>query len=39
MIYSIDRKTPEQQLEKVTREELEVIAAKIREEGIDVTVS
>ena len=39
MIYSIDRKTPEQQLEKVTREELEVIAAKIREVGIDVTVS
>ena len=39
MIYSIDRKTPEQQLEKVTREELEVIATKIREEGIDVTVS
>ena len=39
MIYSIDRKTPEQQLEKVTREELEVIAAKIREEGMDVTVS
>ena len=39
MIYSIDRKTPEQQLEKVTREELEVIAAKIREVGMDVTVS
>ena len=39
MIYSIDRKTPEQQLEKVTREELEVIAAKIRGVGIDVTVS
>ena len=39
MIYSIDRKTPEQQLEKVTKEELEAIAAKIREEGIEVTVS
>ena len=39
MIYSIDRKTPEQQLEKVTKEELEAIATKIREEGIEVTVS
>lgn len=39
MIYSIDRKTPEQQLEKVTREELEVIAEQMRSEGIVVTVS
>ena len=39
MIYSIDRKTPEQQLEKVLREELETIAELIRNEGIDVTVS
>ena len=39
MIYSIDRKTPEQQLEKVSREELETIAELIRKEGIDVTVS
>jgi wyosine [tRNA(Phe)-imidazoG37] synthetase (radical SAM superfamily) len=39
MIYSIDRKTPEQQLEKVLREELETIAELIRKEGIDVTVS
>ncbi|MBR5332011.1 MAG: radical SAM protein [Muribaculaceae bacterium] len=39
MIYSIDRKTPEQQLEKVSREELEVIAEQIRAEGFDVMVS
>lgn len=39
MIYSIDRKTPEQQLEKVTREELEAIAEQMRSEGIVVTVS
>ena len=39
MIYSIDRKTPEQSLEKVSREELEKIALQIRNEGIDVTVS
>lgn len=39
MLYSIDRKTPAQQLEKVERPELEAIAEKIREEGINVTVS
>lgn len=39
MIYSIDRKTPEQQLEKVNREELETIAEQMRNEGIKVTVS
>lgn len=39
MIYSIDRKTPEQRLEKVLREELEAIATQMRNEGIDVTVS
>ena len=39
MIYSIDRKTPEQQLEKVSREELEVIASQLRAEGFDVMVS
>lgn len=39
MIYSIDRKTPEQQLEKVLREELETIASQIIKEGINVTVS
>lgn len=39
MVYSIDRKTPEQQLEKVSHEELEKIAGKIRDAGITVTVS
>ncbi len=39
MLYSIDRRTPEQALVKVPREELEQIAAKIRAEGINVTVS
>lgn len=39
MIYSIDRKTPEQKLEKVTRKELEAIAEQMRSEGINVTVS
>lgn len=39
MIYSIDRKTPEQKLEKVSREELEAIASQMCREGINVTVS
>lgn len=39
MIYSIDRKTPEKQLEKVSHEELEAIASQIRAEGINVMVS
>ncbi len=39
MIYSIDRKTPEQNLEKVNTEELNQIADIIRNEGINVTVS
>lgn len=40
MIYSIDRLTPEQNLEKVSRDELESIAAKIRHQtALDITVS
>lgn len=39
MLYSIDRRTPEQALAKVPREELEEIAGKMRAEGINVTVS
>ena len=39
MIYSIDRKTPEQKLEKVSREELEAIASQMSREGNNVTVS
>lgn len=39
MIYSIDRRTPAQSLEKIQLTELESIAGRIRREGIDVTVS
>ena len=39
MLYSIDRKTPEQALVKVDKEELERIAEIIRAEGIKVLVS
>lgn len=37
MIYSLDRSTPEEHLVKVEREELERIAARIREAGIEVS--
>ncbi|MDE6273094.1 MAG: radical SAM protein [Muribaculaceae bacterium] len=37
MIYSIDRSTPEERLEKVSKEELAVIADKIRRAGIEVS--
>lgn len=36
MIYSLDRSTPEEKLVKVERDELEQLAAKIREAGIEV---
>ncbi|MDE5903534.1 MAG: radical SAM protein, partial [Muribaculaceae bacterium] len=36
MIYSLDRSTPEERLEKVDRAELEEIAARIRAAGIEV---
>lgn len=39
MIYSLDRTTPEENLTKVPREELERIAEEIRREGIKVEVS
>ena len=39
MIYSIDRKTPAPDLEKVTRPQLEEIAEKIRSHGIKVQVA
>ena len=39
MIYVIDRATPLQTLSKVPAEEMEAIAAPLREEGIDVIVS
>lgn len=38
MIYSLDRSTPEERLEKVERPELERIADRIRAAGIDVMV-
>ncbi len=39
MVYSIDRDTPCQTLEKVGREELEAIAHKVRELGIECSVA
>jgi len=39
MIYVIDRKTPEEHLEKISREEMERIAAPLREKGYDIIIS
>ncbi len=39
MVYTIDRKTPEEALEKVSREELEAIADRVRALGIETSVS
>lgn len=39
MIYVIDRKTPEENLSKIPREEMESIAAPLREKGYQVIVS
>ncbi len=39
MIYTIDRETPAQGLQKATHEELDGIAKRAREAGFDVTVS
>lgn len=39
MLYSIDRKTPEEALVKVEKDELEKITERIRKEGIKVMVS
>ena len=39
MIYVIDRKTPEENLQKISREEMESIAAPLREKGYDVIIS
>ena len=38
MIYVIDRKTPEENLSKISREEMESIAAPLRAKGYDVVV-
>ena len=39
MIYTIDRETPAQNLEKISQEELNIIAEKAREKGFDVSVA
>lgn len=39
MIYVIDRKTPEEHLEKISREEMERIAAPLIEKGFNVSIS
>jgi len=39
MIYVIDRKTPEEQLEKIPRDEMERIAAPLIAEGFEVSIS
>ena len=39
MIYTIDRETPDQDLQKATHEELDRIAALIEEAGLSVSVS
>ena len=39
MIYNIDRETPDHELKKATREELDRIAGRIRQEGLEVSVS
>lgn len=39
MIYVIDRKTPEEHLEKISPDEMERIAAPLREKGVPVIIS
>ena len=39
MMYVIDRKTPEEHLEKISREEMEHIAAPLKARGYDVIIS
>ena len=39
MIYVIDRKTPEEHLEKISREEMEAIAAPLIAKGFNVSIS
>lgn len=39
MIYVIDRKTPEENLSKISREQMESIAAPLRKKGYEVLVS
>jgi wyosine [tRNA(Phe)-imidazoG37] synthetase (radical SAM superfamily) len=39
MIYTIDRATPEKNLQKISLEELNIIAKKLKKAGFDVSVS
>ena len=39
MMYVIDRKTPEERLEKLSREEMERIAKPLIDKGFDVSIS
>ena len=39
MIYTIDRETPLKSLEKVSKEDLDAIAERVRNIGIQVSVS
>ena len=39
MIYVIDRKTPEERLAKISREEMERIAAPLIAKGFEVSIS
>ncbi len=39
MIYVIDRKTPEENLQKIPREEMERIARPLREKGFNIIIS
>lgn len=39
MIYTIDRETPAQNLEKISQDELNIIAEKVRKKGFEVSVA
>ena len=39
MMYVIDRKTPEEHLEKISRDEMERIAAPLIAKGFNVSIS
>ena len=39
MLYSIDRKTPAENLEKISKEEMEKIAQRFRDAGITVQIN
>ena len=38
MMYTIDRETPAKNLQKVTVEEMEAIAAPLKEEGFNIQI-